>query len=92
MSGNHNHSLDRALSLVEAAASSGAHALKLQTYTADTITLDVSHSEFFIEDEKSLERQQSSSTVSESLHSLGMAPTDHSASQGTGDAMLQYSV
>ena len=54
MSGNHNHSLDRALSLVEAAASSGAHALKLQTYTADTITLDVSHSEFFIEDEKNL--------------------------------------
>ena len=40
MSGNHNQSLDRALSLVKAAADAGAHALKLQTYTADTITLD----------------------------------------------------
>ena len=54
MSGNHNQSLERALSLVEAAANAGAHALKLQTYTADTITLDVSHGEFFISDEKSL--------------------------------------
>ena len=54
MSGNHNQSLDRALALVESAANSGAHALKLQTYTADTITLDVSHGEFFIEDENSL--------------------------------------
>ncbi len=39
MSGNHNQSLDRALSLVDAAAEAGAHALKLQTYTADTITM-----------------------------------------------------
>ena len=40
MSGNHNHSLERALQLVKAAADSGAHALKLQTYTADTITIN----------------------------------------------------
>lgn len=53
MSGNHNQSLERALEIVEAAAASGAHALKLQTYTADTITLDVSEGEFFIEDEDS---------------------------------------
>ncbi|MDQ3046720.1 MAG: pseudaminic acid synthase [Bacteroidota bacterium] len=39
MSGNHNQSLDRALELVDAAAKAGAHALKLQTYTADTITM-----------------------------------------------------
>ncbi len=39
MSGNHNQSLDRALELVDAAALAGAHALKLQTYTADTITM-----------------------------------------------------
>jgi len=39
MSGNHNQSLERALELVDAAADAGAHALKLQTYTADTITM-----------------------------------------------------
>ena len=54
MSGNHNQSLDRALEIVEAAASTGAHALKLQTYTADTLTLDVKEGEFFIEDKDSL--------------------------------------
>ena len=54
MSGNHNQSLDRALEIVEAAAETGAHALKLQTYTADTITLDVKDGEFFIEDKDSL--------------------------------------
>lgn len=54
MSGNHNQSLDRALAIVDAAAEAGAHALKLQTYTADTITLDIDEGEFFINDEKSL--------------------------------------
>lgn len=54
MSGNHNHSLERALSIAEAAAESGVHALKLQTYTADTMTLDVEEGEFFINDPKSL--------------------------------------
>jgi N-acetylneuraminate synthase len=54
MSGNHNQSLQRALEIVEAAARSGAHALKLQTYTADTMTLDLSEGEFFISDEQSL--------------------------------------
>ncbi len=54
MSGNHNQSLDRALAIVDAAADAGAHAVKLQTYTADTITLDVHEGAFFITDEKSL--------------------------------------
>ena len=45
MSGNHNQSIDRALEIVEAAASSGAHMLKLQTYTADTITINSKNSE-----------------------------------------------
>ena len=51
MSGNHNQSLDRALEIVEAAAASGAHALKLQTYTADTMTLDIKEGAFFISDD-----------------------------------------
>ena len=59
MSGNHNQSLDRALEIVEAAASTGAHALKLQTYTADTLTLDINKGEFFISDENSLWKGQS---------------------------------
>ena len=54
MSGNHNHSLDRALEIVTAAAESGADAIKLQTYTADTITLDVEEPGFVIQDENSL--------------------------------------
>ena len=54
MSGNHNQRLDRALAIVDAAAASGAHALKLQTYTADTITLNVSGGDFEIGDQSSL--------------------------------------
>ncbi len=50
MSGNHNHSLERALEIVDAAAASGAHALKIQTYTADTMTLDLDEREFYIAD------------------------------------------
>jgi N-acetylneuraminate synthase len=54
MSGNHNQSLDRALEIVEAAAKSGAHALKIQTYTPDTMTLDLDEREFHISDPRSL--------------------------------------
>jgi N-acetylneuraminate synthase len=49
MSGNHNGDLDRALAIVDLVADSGAQALKLQTYTADTITLDSDRPEFFVE-------------------------------------------
>lgn len=54
MSGNHNQSLERALEIVDAAGKAGAHALKLQTYTADTMTLELSEGEFFINDQQSL--------------------------------------
>jgi len=59
MSGNHNQSLDRALEIVEAAARTGAHAIKLQTYTADTMTLDLKEGEFFISDKNSPWKGQS---------------------------------
>ena len=59
MSGNHNHSLERALQIVDAAAKSGVDALKLQTYTADTMTIDKSDGEFFIEDSNSLWKGES---------------------------------
>jgi N-acetylneuraminate synthase len=49
MSGNHNQSLDRALSIVDAAADAGAHAIKLQTYTADTMTLNLQRGEFSVD-------------------------------------------
>ncbi len=54
MSGNHNQSLERALKIVDAAADAGADALKVQTYTADTMTLDLSEREFRIDDPDSL--------------------------------------
>jgi len=54
MSGNHNQSLERALEIVEAAAKSGAHGLKIQTYTPDTMTIDLDEREFHISDPKSL--------------------------------------
>ncbi len=54
MSGNHNQSLERALQIVEAAAKTGVHALKIQTYTPDTMTLDLDEREFHISDPKSL--------------------------------------
>jgi pseudaminic acid synthase len=53
MSGNHNQSLDRALEIVDVAAAQGADAIKLQTYTADTMTLNVRMPGFVIDDPKS---------------------------------------
>lgn len=54
MSGNHNQSLERALKIIDVAAQSGADAVKIQTYTPDTMTINLSQNEFFIKDPKSL--------------------------------------
>ncbi|MEI7932433.1 MAG: N-acetylneuraminate synthase family protein, partial [Alphaproteobacteria bacterium] len=48
LSGNHNGSLERALTLVDAAAATGCDAIKIQTYTADTITLDSDAPDFLV--------------------------------------------
>ena len=63
LSANHNGSLERALRIVEACAAAGAHAVKLQTYTADTMTLDVAGDAFRIGD-------PASPWHGETLHSL----------------------
>lgn len=54
LSGNHNGSLERALQLIDAAAEAGVDGVKLQTYTADSITLDVATGDFLIDDPSSL--------------------------------------
>ena len=54
MSGNHNQLLERALAIVDAAADAGVDAVKIQTYTADTMTIDIGTGEFFISDKDSL--------------------------------------
>jgi len=54
MSGNHNQSLDTALRIVEEASKAGCHALKIQTYTADTMTLDIKDNDFVINEKNSL--------------------------------------
>jgi pseudaminic acid synthase len=68
MSGNHNGSLERALAIVDAIAQSGAQALKLQTYTADTMTIDHAEGEFFIGDRKSPWYGQSLYTLYKQAH------------------------
>lgn len=68
MSGNHNQSLERALEITAAAAKAGAHALKLQTYTADTMTLAIHEGDFFISDEESLWKGSSLHDLYELAH------------------------
>lgn len=54
ISGNHNGSLERAFDIVRAVAEAGAHAVKIQTYTADTITLNVDSPAFRVSAEHAL--------------------------------------
>ena len=68
MSGNHNQSLERALAIVDAAAQAGAHAIKLQTYTADTITINERGGSFQINDKESLWAGQSLHDLYQKAH------------------------
>ncbi len=68
MSGNHNQSLKRALEIVDAAAEAGVHALKLQTYSAATMTLDLTGGDFFIDDPSSLWKGRSLFELYEEAH------------------------
>jgi pseudaminic acid synthase len=68
MSGNHNQSLDRALEIVDAAAAAGVHAIKLQTYTAETMTLDLDEGEFYISDSTSLWHRRSLYSLYQEAH------------------------
>jgi N-acetylneuraminate synthase len=68
MSGNHNQSLDRALALVDAAADAGVDAVKLQTFTAETMTLDSVNAEFTIQNKSSLWQGQSLYKLYEQAH------------------------
>lgn len=68
MSGNHNQSLDRALEMVEMAARCGANAVKIQTYTADTMTINKSGSEFTIRDENSIWKDKALYELYEEAH------------------------
>lgn len=63
LSGNHGQSLETAIAMIDAAAEAGAHAIKLQTYTADSMTLDVDNEHFVIKEQDSL-------WYGESLHKL----------------------
>jgi N-acetylneuraminate synthase len=68
MSGHHNQLLDRALQIVGAA---GADAIKLRTYTADTMTLDLNGGEFLIDDPHSLWKGRSLYDLHEEAHTPG---------------------
>ena len=50
MSANHNNDIDRAYKIIKEAKNAGADAVKLQTYTADTITLDCNSEDFQIKE------------------------------------------
>ncbi|QNG27880.1 pseudaminic acid synthase [Synechococcus sp. HK01-R] len=68
MSGNHNQSLETALAIVDAAAQAGAHAIKLQTYTADTLTINERGGSFKINDKESLWAGQSLHDLYQKAH------------------------
>jgi N-acetylneuraminate synthase len=93
MSGNHNQSLETALEIVDAAARAGADAIKLQTYTADTMTLNVNAPGFVIDDPASLWNGRQLHDLYEEAHTpWGLASADHGARRSARPALLQLAV
>lgn len=72
LSGNHDQSLDKALAMVDAAAACGADAIKIQTYNADSMTLDIRNGDFVIQDPGNLWQGKSLYE----LYQLAMTPWD----------------
>ena len=92
ISGNHNGNLERGLEIVRAAAAAGASAVKIQTYTADTITLPVSTPAFKVSEGHELWGKNPLRTIRRSPHPLGMAQADLRPSQRAWHASVQHSV
>lgn len=68
LSGNHNQSLQKAHDLIDAAARCGVDAIKLQTYTADTITLNIDHDDFVVNNPESAWHRRSLHSLYEEAH------------------------
>jgi pseudaminic acid synthase len=68
VSGNHNLSIERAFQIIAAAKDAGADAVKLQTYTADTMTLNLREKEFFVSDSENIWKGQSLYELYEKAH------------------------
>src|SRR5690625_5846688 len=77
MSGNHNQSLERALHLVDLAAEAGVDAVKLQTYTADTMTLDIHDGDFMIDAVDNLWRGESLYNLRSEEHTSELQSRGH---------------
>ena len=91
LSGNHNQNLDTAKKLIQLAVKNGASAVKLQTYTADTLTLPSRNPEFMI-DEGLWEGKKSSRALPNSRHSFRMAPSSSRTCPLIRHHPLQHSI
>ena len=79
VSANHNQDYNRAVEIIHAAAEAGADAVKLQTYTADTITIDCDDDCFQIKEGTIWD-----GTLQRGLHPLGMAAEAHRGGEKAG--------
>jgi N-acetylneuraminate synthase len=92
MIGNHNQSLKRALAIVEADAYAGAHAIKRQTYTTDTMPRAVPGDSLEISDHDILCADYNLHDLYQQAHHLGVAGADHGARTQAGPDLLQLAI